>query len=1222
MNDGTAIWPFGSGEMVERVRAHDWAATPLGAVERWPQSLKTAVELTLGSRLPSVLAWGPLLHLIYNDAHIEVLGAKHPAALGRPFTEVWPEPHVQSLIEAAFAGGSIEFIDQFYELPSRQEQPIGWFTGSWIPVRDETGAIAGLHTVGMETTERVLAEQALRESEEHLRHTVDFNPQVSWTAMPDGTIDFASHRFREWTGVDGLGRSGGAVQHPDDAAALLAAWMDCVRTGRVFDVQHRVRMRESGSYRWLRSRAYPRRDPDGRIVRWYGTSEDIHEYKLAEQALRAREEQQAFLLRLSDALRALADPTEIQAVACRLLGDHLDVDRAHYAAIYETEGYLVIEREHLRSAARPYVGTYPLSFIAYLVPLYKMGLSVVVPDVSTAPQIPEAGRVLLLANDFVAWIGVPLIKHGELVGAFSVMCGAPRAWTEAEAALVGETAERIWAAMERARAERAAREADMRLRTMADAAPVLIWDVDSTGVIFANDHYLDFFGAGLDAVGGMGWANFLHPDDAEGYLAAYNAAYEQRRPFTSEARLLRADGQYRWLSNSGRPLGENRFVGVSIDVTERHDAEDRLRRNNAVLQAINVVFGETLGVSSEEELARISLEVAEDLTGSAVSFLGEIDEATGCLGSLFFSDRSRAQFAGLLPGDGTGGSMPGRAIQGLYGRMSRDGRGFIVNDPVAPSDGRAAMPADLPLRAFLGVPLKQGGTVRGMIGLGNREGGYRPEDLAAAEALVPAIWHALRSKRAELRLRESEERFRQFAEASSDVLWIRDAGTLSVEYVSPALLPVYGVEAGALVGREVRHWGALMVPEDRERTLHSLTRAVAGESLVNEFRIMRPNDGAFRWIRSTLFPLRDEQGRVRRIGGLSSDTTEAKLLIEHQAVLLAELQHRVRNIMAVTRSIVARTGERAETVAEYASLVGGRLLTLARVQALLTRSAGAGVKVATIVHDEVSAQALREDQYDLSGPEIELPPKAAEILTLAVHELATNALKYGALSVPEGCVRVRWGTFAKRDETWLGFDWAESSGSDPVPVTRRGFGRELIEGRLPYELSGTGRWEIGPDGVRCHLEFPLRDRASILGTDAPQRATVCGGVLDMTSQADLSGYRILVVEDDYYLATDTARALQSAGAEVVGPCPSEEAAREALAEVRPTAALVDINLGDGPSFTLAGLLRENGIPFVFVTGYDEGVIPAEFSDVERLQKPVELRRVITILAETLRRPAP
>ncbi len=1214
-------WPRGGG-MAARIRAFEWARTPLGSIESWPQSLKTVVELMLGAPHLAAIAWGPELNLLYNDDYHEILRAIEPAPLGRSFVDCWPAPEGRQIADLLLQGQARHTTDRHWKVPSRPERPFGWFTASWSPLRDEPGRIVGFYIGISETTDRVLAEQALRESEEHLRHTVEFNPQISWTAAPDGTIDFAPPRFREWTGVSGLGETWMAVQHPDDAAAILDRWAECVRTGRPSDVEHRVRMQATGDYRWLRSRAYPRRDAEGQIVRWYGTSEDIHEYKLAEQALREREEQQAFLLRLSDTLRPLADPSGIQAEACRLLGDHLRVERTDYVAIYVAEGYLSIEQEYLRGPTRSRVGRYPLSNVPWLVPLYAKGRPSVVDDVAAAAVIPEADRPILLAEGPVSWISVPLVKRGELVGALSVSCYKPRAWSEAEIRLVTETGERIWAATERARAERAAREADMRLRTMADAAPVLFWDMDSNGAIFVNDHYLDFFGLTADAVTAHSWKAFLHPDDAAGYIAAFSEACTQRRAFSREARVLRADGQYRWFSNSAQPLGEERFIGVSIDVTERRHAEERVRRNNAVLQAINLIFSETLGASSEEELARISLEVAEELTGSAIGFMGEIDEATGRLDDLIFSERSRAQYAARArhgaPALPTGRMSLGLAIHGIYGQVLRDGRGIIVNDPADHPD-RIGTPDDhVPLQAFLGVPLKQGERVRGMIGLGNREGGYRHEDLEAAEALAPAIWHALRSKRAELRLRESEERFRQFAEASSDVLWIRDAETLEMEFVSPALRTVYGVEPEVL-GRDVRRWGSQMVPEDRERAIQNLKRASTGESLLNEFRILRPSDGAFRWIRSTLFPLRDEQGRVRRIGGLSSDTSEAKLLTEHQAVLLAELQHRVRNIMAVTRSIVERTGERAETVAEYVALVGGRLLTLARVQALLTRAAGAGVPVATIVHDEVSAQALREDQYDLAGPAIELSPKAAEILTLAVHELATNALKYGALSVPEGRVRVRWTTFAKGDASWIGFDWWEEGVPTVTPPARRGFGRELIEGRLPYELGGRGRLEINPEGARCRLEFPLREGASFLETDAPQRASVFGGVLDMIGQSDLGGQRILVVEDDYYLATDTARALQKAGAQVLGPCPSEDAAREVVAESMPDGALVDINLGAGPSFALAGLLRERGVPFVFITGYDEGVIPAEFLDVKRLQKPVELQRVVDFLAATLRR---
>jgi CheY-like chemotaxis protein len=180
---------------------------------------------------------------------------------------------------------------------------------------------------------------------------------------------------------------------------------------------------------------------------------------------------------------------------------------------------------------------------------------------------------------------------------------------------------------------------------------------------------------------------------------------------------------------------------------------------------------------------------------------------------------------------------------------------------------------------------------------------------------------------------------------------------------------------------------------------------------------------------------------------------------------------------------------------------------------------------------------------------------------------------------------------------------------------RRGFGSELIEGRIPYELHGHARIDIDPGGARCHIEFPLKHGASILETGAPRRATVFGGALDMTGGPDLGGRHVLVVEDDYYLATDAARALQGAGAVVIGPYPTDEAALTTLDASRPDAAIVDINLGSGPSFKLAEVLRDRGIPFLFVTGYDQGAIPARFKDVERLEKPIQLRRVVEVVAK-------
>lgn len=501
------------------------------------------------------------------------------------------------------------------------------------------------------------------------------------------------------------------------------------------------------------------------------------------------------------------------------------------------------------------------------------------------------------------------------------------------------------------------------------------------------------------------------------------------------------------------------------------------------------------------------------------------------------------------------------------------------------------------------------------------------DELLLLEETAERTWAAMERARAETALRESDERFRQFAEASSGALWIRDANTLAMEYVSPANARIYGVEPGAFLG-DIKFWASAIVPEDREAALDHIEQARRGESVVHEFRIFRPSDQTFRWIRNISFPLRDEQGSVERIGGVFEDVTDSKLAVEHQGVLLAELQHRVRNIMAIMRSITTRTAERAENVQEYAGLMVGRLLALARVQALLTRAANVNVSIRTLVEDEVSAQSHQQDQCVFEGPDVALSPKAAEILTLAVHELATNALKHGALCVPSGRVNVRWNTFEKSGATWLDFNWTEQ-GAPPqshLPTDkprRRGFGIELIEGRIPYELGGVGRVTLEPDGARCHLEFPLKDGASVLVTGAPQRATVFGGALDMTGEPDLSARRILVVEDDYYIAADTVRTLQGAGARVIGPCSTEAAARAELTEQRPEAVVLDINLGlGGPSFTLAETLLKQNIPFVFLTGYDSNVIPERFQHVERLEKPVQLRLIVGVIAKLLDKAAP
>ena len=198
----------------------------------------------------------------------------------------------------------------------------------------------------------------------------------------------------------------------------------------------------------------------------------------------------------------------------------------------------------------------------------------------------------------------------------------------------------------------------------------------------------------------------------------------------------------------------------------------------------------------------------------------------------------------------------------------------------------------------------------------------------------------------------------------------------------------------------------------------------------------------------------------------------------------------------------------------------------------------------------------------------------------------------------------------------LRLDWTEHrpAPADWLAPTRKGFGSQLIEQHVPYELAGRGELEIRPQGAQAWIEFPLQPGASILETDAPALTTVFGGSIDMTTEVSLAGQTVLVLENDFYLAQDAASALQGAGAEVIGPCRDPAGAIEAMAGRAPTAAVLDINLGSGPSFEVANLLRKSGVRFVFLTGYDQAALPMEFADVVRLQKPAEPREIVRAVA--------
>ena len=211
------------------------------------------------------------------------------------------------------------------------------------------------------------------------------------------------------------------------------------------------------------------------------------------------------------------------------------------------------------------------------------------------------------------------------------------------------------------------------------------------------------------------------------------------------------------------------------------------------------------------------------------------------------------------------------------------------------------------------------------------------------------------------------------------------------------------------------------------------------------------------------------------------ESEELALRLEMQCRLAAELQHRLRNNLALMRSVVRRSHETAESPEEFALHLEARIGALARLQGALATAGAAGIELEDVVRTELIASAVPEKRYALQGPAVWLRAKAAESLGLAVHELATNSLKYGALGASAGKLAVVWDmTGGERPHLWL--SWSESGVTiATLAPRRRGFGQELLECSLPYELNARTQLTFSPGGVHCTIEMPLEPYAATAG---------------------------------------------------------------------------------------------------------------------------------------------
>ena len=357
---------------------------------------------------------------------------------------------------------------------------------------------------------------------------------------------------------------------------------------------------------------------------------------------------------------------------------------------------------------------------------------------------------------------------------------------------------------------------------------------------------------------------------------------------------------------------------------------------------------------------------------------------------------------------------------------------------------------------------------------------------------------------------------------------------------------------------------------------------------------LRSKTGEFRWFLSRAMPVRDKSGTIIRWFGTNTDITDQKHAEERLKLLMGEVDHRAKNVLAVAQAVVNLT--KGDTVEEYKQAVEGRIAALARAHSLLADTRWEGASVETLVREEVRA-FVDEDQrrVTIKGAPLTLKPALAQSLALMLHELTTNAAKYGALSQPDAHLAISW---IEQDDG-LVLRWQETGvflSKEPGP---EGFGSTLLE-RLThdFEQSHVERtWK--PDGLTVTIAL-----SNTRNTQTPSLSTAHSK--GQNSAARTPTDAILVVEDEVLTAIDLQYRLEDAGRKVLGPAATIDEARKIFETHCPQIALLDANVGGERSYGFALELHEAGVEIIFCTGYEElDDLPEALQGTEVLSKPLQ-----------------
>jgi PAS domain S-box-containing protein len=1225
---------------------------------------ETRARRLLESISDAFFSIGPDWRFTYLNRESErLLGRGAPELVGRPIGEALP----------GFAASGLETVCRRVAAERLPEALTAWYPdhGRWYELRAFPAAEGGISVFLRDVTEAKEAEAALRESEARLRRVQRIGRVGGFEI---DLVTGANRRSAEYMGLQGRVAQESWEHHqdwlqrlhPEDRDRAERRFLDAIADDAPdteYAQEYRI-VTPAGEVRWIAARGEIERDAQGRAQRMLGAHVDVTELKTAEAALAESEARFRTLVESSGPIVFRADPDGRILAApgwVQLTGQGEDELRhaGWLARIHPEErdavaaawGAALAAGAPVRHRYRVLARTGDWRWVeAYGVPVRDatggitewIGTVIDIHDrvVAEAALAESEARFRLATDAFQGAIYDHDVVADRTVrsGAFREMFGlAPEgiatsrqgwldrlhpdnlaAFTAASAAVYQGGADRYeveyrarhrdgrwihcWqraialrdddgrlrrvvgsvvdiSARKAAEEALAAREA--LLSAIGASSPDLIFAKDATGrLLYANPATLAVFGRpSEDALGRRDAELFEDPDQAARVAENDRLVMARGEPATVEETIADASagGGPRIYRSTKAPMrgADGRvtgIVGVARDVTEEREAALAL------------------------EAAKQRLEVVLDGAG-----LGSwrLDLPTN---RAEFDDRWAAML-GRLPDEVAGDAAVWEAL------VHPDDRERRAAALAAHLEGRAPVyEAEFRLRHQDGRwvwVLSRGRVVE-------RDAEGRPLVLTGTHLDITA------RRDAEQARASSEERLALASGAARIGIWDLDTERGS-SVVNAQYLALYGLPPGE--GRfSTAEWLARLHPEDRDRA-HAKARAAieSNGEYEDELRILRADTGEERWI-ATRGRVIQAAGRGRRMIGVNYDVTDRRREAERQLLLAREVDHRAKNVLAVVRSIVKLT--RAEDPRRFAEAVEGRVAALARAHTLLARDRWTGAGVAEVIREELAAYG-GADRLVLDGAELRLKPDAVQPLSMVLHELATNAAKYGALSVPGGGLLLSWRLEPGKDGARLRLRWEERDGPPVLaPPQRRGFGSTVVAATARGQLGGEASFLWKPEGLVCDIVLPT-DR--VLAAPSPPAEEAWARQADSAAAVDpaavsLRGRRVLLVEDEPLVALEMTAALEELGCEVVGPAATlEEALRLAGAEAaRLDVAVLDVNLGGRASLPVADLLAGPGVPVVHVTGY--GTLPAaRAGDAGALllskplrdgQLPLALRRAI------------